>query len=162
MHELFEFHDGQYQFKVLFMLYADFERILKPVDEKYREKTNKIKTERKGNTPYTEKISTLVPSGCCVHSTFDYGDVLDLLKMYRGKDCVEKFIERIDDEVKRLHATFPQQPMTELTDVLKREQEAAEMCHICLKEFNNPEGRKVRDHCHCTVYNEEQLTTIAT
>ena len=28
-----KFHDGQYQFKVSFMLYADFESILKPVDE---------------------------------------------------------------------------------------------------------------------------------
>ena len=31
-----KFHDGQYQFKVPFMLYADFESILKPVDEQYR------------------------------------------------------------------------------------------------------------------------------
>ena len=31
-----KFHDGQYQFKVPFMLYADFESILKPVDERYR------------------------------------------------------------------------------------------------------------------------------
>ena len=45
--------------------------------------------------------------------------------MYFGKDCVEKFIERIEDEVKQLHATFPQQPMTELTDVLKKEHKAA-------------------------------------
>ena len=29
---LLKFHDGQYQFKVPFMLYADFESILKPVD----------------------------------------------------------------------------------------------------------------------------------
>ena len=28
-----KFYDGQYQFKVLFMLQADFENILKPVDE---------------------------------------------------------------------------------------------------------------------------------
>ena len=28
-----KFHDGQCQFKVPFMLYADFESILKPVDE---------------------------------------------------------------------------------------------------------------------------------
>ena len=27
------FHNGQYQFKAPFMLYADFESILKPVDE---------------------------------------------------------------------------------------------------------------------------------
>ena len=28
-----KFYDGQYQFMVPFMLYADFESILKPVDE---------------------------------------------------------------------------------------------------------------------------------
>ena len=29
-------HDGQYQFKVPFMIFADFESILKPVDEQYK------------------------------------------------------------------------------------------------------------------------------
>ena len=47
-----KFHNGQYQFKVPFMLYAGFESILKPVDERYREKINKMKAERKGKTPY--------------------------------------------------------------------------------------------------------------
>ena len=42
-----KFHNGQYQFKVTFMLYADFESILKPVDERYREKMNIIKAEKK-------------------------------------------------------------------------------------------------------------------
>ena len=63
---------------------------------------------------------------------------------------MENFIEHIGDEVKRLFATFPQQPMTEHTDVLKREHEAVENSRICLKEFNNTEDRKVRDHCHYT------------
>ena len=39
------FHYGQYQFKVPFMLYADFESILKPVHEQHREKMNKMKTK---------------------------------------------------------------------------------------------------------------------
>ena len=38
------------------MLYADFESILKPVDERYRDKMNRMRTERKGKTQYTEKI----------------------------------------------------------------------------------------------------------
>ena len=38
-----KFHDGQYQFKVPFMLYADFESILKPVDERYRDRMNTMK-----------------------------------------------------------------------------------------------------------------------
>ena len=41
-----KFHDGQYQFKVPFMLYADFENILKPVDGWYRDKMNTMKAER--------------------------------------------------------------------------------------------------------------------
>ena len=40
--------------------------------------------------------------------------------------------------------------MIELNDVLKREHKAAERCHICLKEFNDPQNKKVRDHCHYT------------
>ena len=109
---------------------------------------NTIKTERKGKAPYTEKINTHVPSRWRVHSTFAYGDVPDPLKMYRGKDCVEKFVEYIEEEVKRLYATFPQQSMIELNDALKREHKAAEKCHLCLQEFNDPQNKKVRDHCH--------------
>ena len=63
---------------------------------------------------------------------------------------MEKFVEYIEKEVRRLYATFPQRPMIELTDALKREHEAAEKCHICLREFlsNDVENTKVRDHCH--------------
>ena len=120
-----KFYDGQYQFKFPFMLYADFESILKPVDERHRHKMNTMKTERKGKAPYTEKINTHVPLGWYAHSTFAYVDVSDPLKMYRGEDCVEKFVEYIEEEVKRLYETFPQQPMINLTDVLKRKHEAA-------------------------------------
>ena len=115
---------------------------LKPVDERYRDKMNTVKAERKDKAPYTEKINTYVPSGWSVHSTFAYGDVPDPLKMYRGKDCVEKFVEYIEGEVKRLYAKFPQQPMTELSDMLKREHKAAERCHIYPKEFNDPQNKR--------------------
>ena len=145
-----KFHDGQYQFRLLFMLYVDFESILKPADERCRDRLNTMKADRKGKASYTENINTHVPSGWCVHSTFAHGDVPDPLKMCRGKDCVERFVEYLEEEVKRLYATLPQQRMTKLTDVLKREHEAAEKYHICLKEFNDPKNTKVRNHCHYT------------
>ena len=74
----------------------------------------------------------------------------DPSKMYRGEDCAEKLVEYIEKEVKRLYETFPRQPMTKLTDVVKREQKAAEKCHICLKEFSDPKDRNVRNHCPYT------------
>ena len=33
---------------------------------------------------------------------------------------------------------------------MKREHKAAKKCHIGFKEFNDPENRNVRDHCHYT------------
>ena len=61
---------------------------------------------------------------------------------------MEKFVEYIEEEVKPLYEKFSQKPLTELTDALKREHEAAEKCHICLKEFNDPKNKNVIDHCH--------------
>ena len=63
---------------------------------------------------------------------------------------MEKFVEYIEEEVRRLYAAFPQQSMSGLTDVLKREHEAAEKCQFCFKESNDRKNKKVRDHCHCT------------
>ena len=51
---------------------AEFESILKPVDEQHREKMNKMKTERKGKKPYTEKKNPLVPLGWFAYRTFAY------------------------------------------------------------------------------------------
>ena len=63
-----KFHDGQYQFKVPFMLYADFERILKPVNERYRDRMNTMKTERKGKAPYgKDKHTRTVRIVCTQH-----------------------------------------------------------------------------------------------
>ena len=86
---------------VPFMLYTDFESILKLIDQQSREKMNKMKTERKGKTPYTEKINTPVPSGWCVRNIFSaYGDVPDPLKMYLGKDLsgLDKLVSNLDDD----------------------------------------------------------------
>ena len=62
------------------MLHADFESILKPVDEQYKDKMNRMKAGRKGKTSYKENISKHIRSGWCVHSSFCYRDVPNSLK----------------------------------------------------------------------------------
>ena len=76
-----EFHDRQYQFKFPLLLYADFESILKRIDEQYNKKMIKMKTNRRGKTTYTEKTNTHVPSGWCVHNAFAFGCIPDPLKL---------------------------------------------------------------------------------
>lgn len=70
--------------------------------------------------------------------------------MYRVKTVQrsDQFVEAIEDEVKQLCVAFPQQPMTELSDVLKSEHEAEEKCHISFKEFTALEKRKARGNCY--------------
>ena len=77
-----EFYDGQNQFKVPFVVYADFEAILEPIQER---------VPGDPNEPYTLKVSQHIPTGWCVYSKFAYDEVKDTFKRYRGKDCVEKF-----------------------------------------------------------------------
>ena len=89
-----QYHDGRNSLKVPFVMYADFESILEPMEKNSKGRVNKH-----------------VPSGWCVYSKFAYGDVPDPLKAYRGKDCVESFLDHIEAETKRLHSLFPEQPM---------------------------------------------------
>ena len=67
-----DFHDGQNQFKVPFIMYADFKAILKPTKE----------TNFNPGAPYTKEINQHIPSGFCMYSKFAYGDVKDPLKLY--------------------------------------------------------------------------------
>ena len=79
-----KFHDGQYQFEVSVLLYADFESILKLVNERYREKMNTMKAKKKGKkkgkTSYTEKINKHVP-GCTMYQDGVYTAPL-LMEMF--------------------------------------------------------------------------------
>ena len=65
--------------------------------------------------PYTNEINQHTPSGWCVYSKFDYGDVDNLLRLYRGKDCIGTFRNYIKGEAHRLYHMFSELPMDPLT-----------------------------------------------
>ena len=123
---------GQYQLKVPFTIFADFESLLvKP--------------------PEGEEgvVNVHEPSGWCVKSEFAHGEVSDPIVLYRGKDCIEKFCKHVISEAKRLYGVYPEVPMKPLTKEQRREHSRAKTCHICLNQFKLDE-KKVRDHCHYT------------
>ena len=106
-----QYHDGQKQFKVPFIMYADFESILEPMEKNSKGQVNKH-----------------VPSGFCVYSKFAYGDIPDPMKVCRDEDCVEVFIDHIEPEVNRLHSLVPEQSMIPLTEVIQKEYEEVTEC----------------------------------
>ena len=101
-----EFHDGQNQFKVPFVMHADLEVIFKQTKENVKSNPEKS---------YTKEINQHVPSGFCVNSVFAYGEVENPFKLYRSEDCVKVFCNYIENEVKRLYHMFPEKPMNRLT-----------------------------------------------
>ena len=134
-----KYTDGQYQFKVPFVIYADFESILVPVSG----------APNKPEMSSTRGINVHQPSGWCMYSKFAYGKITSPLKQYRGRDCISKFCETIMAEAKRLYKSAPKKPMNKLTKEQTVEFKTAKECHICFKKFS-PNDRKVRDHCHYT------------
>ena len=134
-----QYSDGQFQFKVPFIMYADLESILESI-------------QGPGNDPRissTRGFNNHILSGWCVRSEFAYRKVENPLKLYRGKDCVKKFCDHVIGEACRLYQSFPEVPMKPLTlkeiDRYKR----SKRCHICFKPFKE-DNPKVRDHCHYT------------
>ena len=84
-----QYSDGQFQFKVPFLMCADFESILEPI-------------QIVGNNPMissSKGVNNHIPSGWCVRSEVAYGKVENPLKLYRGKDCVKKFCDHVIGEV---------------------------------------------------------------
>ena len=100
-----EFCDGLNQFKVPFMMYADFQSILEPIQGPNSAPVG----------PYTSEVAKHSPSGWCVYSKFTYREVKNPLKLYRGKDCLEKFCYYIKQEANRLYHMFSKKPMDPLT-----------------------------------------------
>ena len=80
-----EFKDGQNQFKVPCIMYADFESILELMSQGFPWSPNP-------SQPYTNEVNQHTPSGWCVYSKFTYGDVDNPLRLYRGKDCIKMFV----------------------------------------------------------------------
>ena len=134
-----EFYDGQNQFKVPFMMYADFESILMPIQG----------ADPNPSQPYITKVNQHIPSGWCVYSKFAYGDVKEPSTIYRSEDCVKRFCDHIVSEAHRLYHMFPEKPMDPLTNRQWKLYKKVRECHICYKPFNGFDP-KVRDHCHYT------------
>ena len=137
-----EFKAGQNQFKVPFIMNADFELILEPMSPVELGSPNP-------NQPYTNEVNRHTPSGRCVYSKFPYREVVTPLRTYRGKDCIETFCNYIKGEACRLYHMFPELPMDPLTKKQWKKYKKATKCHICYKPFTQT-NLKVRDHCHYT------------
>ena len=131
--------DGQYQFKVPFAMYVDFESLLEQIQGSSKDPSG----------PWTTVKNIHIPSSWCIYSEFAYGKVENPVTLYRGKDCIKKFCDHIIGEACRLYHAFPERPMTPLTPKEIEKHKKSKKCHICFRPFTE-KNPNVRDHCHYT------------
>ncbi|KAK9680514.1 Recombination endonuclease VII [Popillia japonica] len=162
---LLKFDKFERQLRIPFIVYADFEALLKPIDM----------TEPDPAKPFTVKCFEHVPYSfayyvkCCFNPySFAYyvkccfNDSLNKLRVYRGENAADTFIRELESDIKFLYENYlskavGMKPLTDeetvgmkpLTDEESISYEQATVCHICEKAIQSYE-EKVRDHDHMT------------
>ncbi|PFX30928.1 Schlafen family member 5 [Stylophora pistillata] len=136
------FKNHQKQMTMPFVIYADFESIIKPLDtvQAYPERC------------YTERKQQHIPISFCyyVKCTFDdsYSKRVEYTAKSEDEDVAQTFVEALEAEVKSIYTNHPTKEMI-FTDSDAVAFENATCCWLCGEDFE--EGKdKVRDHCHYT------------
>ena len=144
-----KFNNFHKQLPVPFVIYADFEAIMKKVQGcKQSEEMENEKNRRS----YTEAYQTHEDCGygykvvCCYDDKYSKYTCI-----YRGENAVYKFMEKMLEEVKYCNTVIKKhfnKPLV-MTEVDKQRFKTMDRCHICGEKYTDKDVR-VRDHCHIT------------
>ena len=138
-----QFKEWEKMQKLPFTIYADFETINKKVDN-----TEYIDDDADSGTKMKTNHQV---SGFTFYTVSDYFPTNRVT--YRGEDAGEVFLKKIQIEKRRLLKILYKIKPMDLTVKEERSFNAARECHICNGQFqggDDPNGHKVRDHCHFT------------
>ena len=142
---LIKYNEGGKSLKLLFVIYADLECILKKIDT----------CQNNPNLSSTTKINQHIPSGYSIYTSCSFDKYNNKLSYYRGEDCMRRFCKDLKDHAIKI-IDFKKKDMIPLTKEEKDNYNKDNICHICKKEFNNDTTEssslecKVRNHCHFT------------
>jgi hypothetical protein len=138
---ILKFENFEKQMRVPFVVYADFESVLKPVNSVEPNPQNSYTTKSYKHEPYSFAY--------LIKCSFD--DSVSKLEIYRGSDAAQVFVSRIENDLRCLYNTYLKEikPMNRLTPNEQLEFKSAQTCGICEHPFTEKDI-KVKDHCHIT------------
>ncbi|XP_072377324.1 uncharacterized protein [Diabrotica undecimpunctata] len=122
-----------------FVIYADFESILKPIPH----------CEPSDGQSYTIKVAEHQPYSFAFYLKCSYDDSLSRLESYQGEDAAKVFVQKLDVLVHELYQKHLKhiKPMVPLTSEENQNFLNATECSICQKPLL---FSRVRDHDHIT------------
>ena len=140
---ILKFDNIQNQMEVPFVVYSDFECILKPTQDENMDNLNL-------NLPFTKKTVEHIPYSFAFYIKCSFDNNISKFVSYRGENCAQVFINELEKEVLRLYTNHLQfkKPMEDLDTLNKYFYDYIDECHICNKRI--PENDKVADHDHLT------------
>ena len=139
------FTNIQKQLVAPFVVYADFESVLKPISD--IDTTQGVTLgEESSTTAFQEHIPCSFAYK--IASSVD-PDFSRPLVMYRGEDAAEKFVRDLKREAKQLNTEYIKAPKPMIFSVADSlAYTNATTFHICTKPLTGDDS--VRDHCHIT------------
>ena len=124
--------------KVPFIVYADFECSIKPIQS----------CSPDDEKSYTNKYQKHEPSSFCYYiKCFDDEVYPPIKRNYTGEDAAQKFVKMLEKDIKEI-TNIPAKKMI-FGEKEKEQSDKETKCWICKEEFKN-NNKKVRDHCHFT------------
>ena len=126
------FKNHQNQTPVPYVIYADFESIIKPKSETAGDKS---------------EITSEHEACGFGYQVVRYDGKTEKPVVYRVKDVVERFLASLECEVLNINNFFAHPKPLIMTEQNKKDYENATHCWICGQEITE---NKVRDHCHIT------------
>ena len=143
---MLRFKHHEHSEKVPFIIYADMEALIKPLQN----------CDPNPESSYTKKYQKHKPISFSYYiKCFDDSVYEPKLRSYTGEDAMEKFVEWIEEDVKKI-ANIPDVEIIFGSDELGQFNDATK-CWICKGEFDDTadekgyrKNEKVKDHCHYT------------
>lgn len=138
---ILEYRNYQKQMEVPFVVYADFESILKPIHTSQPNPQHSFQQKTYHHEVYSFAY--------IIKRSFD--NTLSPVNLYRGEDAAAKFVKDIESDLGKIYNDYLKNivRMEPLSDETKEKFKRSTVCGICEKPFLK-EDTKVQDHCHLT------------
>ena len=139
-----ELEFGRYyrSMRVPFVVYADFESFIKPIDTCQPDPSKSFTKQYQKHTP----SSFCYQIKCFDDSIYKSGPVMFTAKSDED-DIGRIFFDSLEEDINYIYHKFKDPKPMKLSPAEEAAFKSAIVCHICEKEFDENDI-KVRDHCH--------------
>ena len=124
--------------KIPFVVYADFESFIEPIDNKIGKGTVQYQKHTPSGFCYTIK---------CMDEKIYEGKTMLYTMKEEGEDIGKKFVSSLEEDLKEVYKILNTEIPIRMTKLEEEKFKTVKNCYACKQKLGND---RVRDHCHLT------------